>query len=93
MAARQEKKAKEADHRKALNRLTREIEALVAQISALEAEQAELEAALGDPATHGDPERARKASLRYERVKATLESAMETWTEREAEREALGPPP
>ncbi|MCA9552888.1 MAG: ABC-F family ATP-binding cassette domain-containing protein [Myxococcales bacterium] len=91
MAARQEKKAKEAEHRKTLGRLTREIEALEAQIARLEAEQAELEATLADPATHADSERSRKASLRYEKVKAALEAAMESWTEKEAEREGLGP--
>jgi ATP-binding cassette subfamily F protein 3 len=93
MAARQEKKARETEYRKNLNRLTKEIEALEAQISKLEAEQAELEATLADPATHADPERSRKASLRYEKVKVALEAAMDTWTEREAEREALGEAP
>ena len=87
----EKKKAKEAEHRKVLGRLTREIEALEAQIARLEAEQAELEATLADPATHADSERSRKASLRYEKVKAALEAAMESWTEKEAEREGLGP--
>ena len=87
--ARAEAKAAQAEHRRKLKKLTATIEKLEAQIQSLETEHADLETQLADPATHADPEKSRKLAVRYERVQADLEKAMEAWTEAEAEKEAL----
>lgn len=89
MAARKERKAQEAEHRKQLGKLTRSIEGLEAKIAQLETEVGELETVLADPQTHADPERSRKASLRYDQAKKELESTMDAWAQAEADKETL----
>jgi ATP-binding cassette subfamily F protein uup len=58
----------------------RELEALPAAIEQLEAEQASLQAALGDPALfQNEPGRAREAAERWRRVAEELEAAYARW--------------
>ncbi len=49
------------------------------EIAGLEAELAACEAALNDPATHGDPETSRQAADRYAACKAALDAKYEEW--------------
>ena len=90
--ARAEAKAAQVEYRRRLKKLTDTITALETKIQKLEGDNTELESKLADPATHGDPEKARKLAKKYENVQAELEHAMQAWTEAEAEREALSPP-
>ena len=89
LQARAEAKAAQVEHRRQLKKVTAAIEKLEAQIHSLETEHAELEAELAKPETHADPQKARKLAQRYERVKTDLDTAMDAWTEAEAEREVL----
>lgn len=89
IAARKEKKAQEAEQRKRLNAAVRAISGLETKISDFEDEMATLEVALADPETHADPKLSRETSVRYDAVKIGLETAMEQWAEKEAEKEVL----
>ncbi len=90
MQARAEAKAAQTEHRRKLKKLDATIEKLEEQIQTLEADIATVETRLADPETHGHPDRARKLAKKYERLQSQLETAMNAWTEAEAEKEAIG---
>ncbi|MEL7368781.1 MAG: ABC-F family ATP-binding cassette domain-containing protein [Myxococcota bacterium] len=93
MQARAEAKAAQTEYRRKLKKLNSTIEKLETDIQTLETEQGKLEAQLADPETHTQPEKAKKLAIRYDKVKADLERAMDAWTEAEAEKESLVEPP
>ncbi len=63
----------------------RELDTLPARIEALEAEKAELEQRLGDPALYaGDPADAQAVTSAFERVGAELDAAYARWDELES---------
>jgi ATP-binding cassette, subfamily F, member 3 len=92
-AARKEayQKAKEAEaqERKKRSSIKRRVEEAEAKVTALEKEQAELEAQLADPATHLDAARSKQLSARYQEVRSGLERAMSDWEKSQLELEAL----
>jgi ATP-binding cassette subfamily F protein uup len=61
----------------------RELESLPEKISALEAEQSELEAKLLDPSFAADPTRCQEAATRLDQVIGELDQALLRWTELE----------
>jgi ATP-binding cassette subfamily F protein uup len=66
--------------RKLSHKDQRELDALPAAIERLEAEQASLQAALGDPALfQNEPNQAREAAERWRRVAEELEAAYARW--------------
>jgi ATP-binding cassette subfamily F protein 3 len=87
-AARIEAREKQAAEQRKLRAMAKKVEEAEAAITALEAEQAELESKLADPTTHADLEQSKKLSSRYQRVQAELTAALDRWTELSAELDA-----
>ncbi|MEM1025817.1 MAG: ABC-F family ATP-binding cassette domain-containing protein [Myxococcota bacterium] len=87
MEARRAEKAKEAERR----RLRREVKASELEVEALETQKAELEAILGDPEAHADPERSRRLSEQHQDVERRLEAQLEAWTDLVSRLEAVTP--
>ncbi|MFO0723469.1 MAG: ABC-F family ATP-binding cassette domain-containing protein [Myxococcota bacterium] len=77
--ARQKQKQAESERRKLQKGLEKRVQKAEEAIARLEAERATLEAALGDPATHGDAAKAKTTSLRFEACQRELEAAMAEW--------------
>ncbi len=89
-----DRRAREARERETRNARTRPIRAAIAdaekKIAALEAERAELEPKLADPAVYADFARARPMLSRFDEIKEELEKLYARWEQAQAELEALG---
>ncbi len=82
--ARQKARQAESDRKKARGAIEKRVAKAEADVSTFEAEVSRLEGVLADPATHGDPAKARELAKGYEDAKRKLEAAMAAW-ERESE--------